>query len=133
MVSDGIVRNHKRIRERKIKTLFGTINIERIGYSTPGNNSLFPKDSMLNLSKFAYSFSLQKLVVQEAIRGSFEEGIESIERTVGIKIPKRQAEEIILVASSYFYSFYEQHEYKPYTNNLSLLVLTLDGKGIAMR
>jgi hypothetical protein len=43
--SDGIVRTHKRIRERQIKTLFGTINIKRIGYSSRGRNSLFPKDS----------------------------------------------------------------------------------------
>jgi hypothetical protein len=74
--SDGIERTHKRISERQIKTLFGTINIKRIGYSNRGNHGLFPTDSLLNLPDTLYSFCVQKLVAQEAIRGSFDEGIE---------------------------------------------------------
>lgn len=131
--SDGIVRTHKRIRERQIKTLFGTINIKRIGYSNPGKNSLFPQDSLLNLPKIVHSFGVQKLVSQEAIRGSFEESIESIERMTGVKISKRYAEKIILTTSSYFYDFYTQEEYEREETHNPLLVLTLDGKGIAMR
>lgn len=132
--SDGIVRTHKLLSERQIKTLCGTIKIKRIGYSSRGKNSLFPKDSLLNLPKIAHSFGVQKLVSQEAIRGSFEESLESIERMTGLKISKRQAEKIILATSSYFYDFYSQNEYKlGDTQNLPLLVLTLDGKGIAMR
>ncbi len=128
--SDGIARTHKRMRDRTIKTLFGTLHIKRIGYSTRGHSSLFPKDSLLNLPNAAHSFCVQKLVAQEAIRGSFEESIESIERMIGIKISKRQAEKIILAASSYFYDFYRQYEYDPQaTHALPLLVLTIDGKG----
>jgi hypothetical protein len=132
--SDGIVRTHKRIRKRQIKTLFGTINIKRIGYSSRGNNSLFPKDGLLNLPKTAYSFGIQKLVSIEAIKGSFEQSIESIERMISIKISKRQAEKIILATSSYFYDFYTEYEYEPQDiHDSPLLILTLDGKGIAMR
>lgn len=135
--SDGIVRTHKRIRDRYIKTLFGTIKVERIGYSSRGENSLFPKDGLLNLPQNSYSFSIQKLVVEEAIRGSFEEGIKSIERILGITIPKRQAETIVLSAAGDFYSFYEQQQKQTYENSNAqkcpLLILTLDGKGIAMR
>jgi len=132
--SDGIERTHKRISERQIKTLFGTINIKRIGYSTRGNNGLFPKDSLLNLPDTLYSFCVQKRVTIEAIRGSFDEGIESIDRMIGLKISKRQAEKIILAIPNYFYDFYKQYEYSPQeTHKLPLLILTLDGKGIAMR
>lgn len=131
--SDGIVRTHKRIRERQITTLFGTINLKRIGYSSRGRNSVFPKDSLLNLPKISPSFGVQKLVSQEVIRGSFEESIESIERMIGLKISKRQAEKIILATSSYFYDFYTQDEYQLEETHKPLLVLTLDGKGIAMR
>ncbi len=114
--SDGIVRSHKRASERQIKTLFGVIKIARMGYSSRGGSSLFPKDGWLNLPKMSYSFGLQKLMVHEAIRGSFEEGIESIERIermVGFKIPKRQAEKIVLNVSDYFYHFYEPHNRFP--------------------
>jgi len=132
--SDGIIRSHKRVSERQIKTLFGILKIKRIGYSKRGVSSLFPKDGLLNLPKTSYSFGLQKLIVQEAIRGSFEEGIVRHERTVGLKIPKRQAEKIVLNASCDFYDFYEQHKrYKTQNESASsLLILTLDGKGIAM-
>lgn len=132
--SDGMVRTHKRIRKRQIKTLFGTINIKRMGYSSRGNNSLFPKDGLLNLPKTAYSFGIQKLVSIEAIKGSFEQSVESIETMIGIKISKRQAEKIILATSSYFYDFYTPYEYEPQDiHDSPLLILTLDGKGIAMR
>lgn len=133
--SDGIVKSHKRVRERQIKTLVGILKIKRIGYSKRGASSLFPKDGLLNLPRTSYSFGLQKLIVQEAIRGSFEEGIESIERMVGLKIPKRQAEKIVLNASGYFYRFYEQYKIsqRQTDSHSFLLILTLDGKGIAMR
>lgn len=131
--SDGIVRNHKRIREREIKTLFGAVKIRRIGYSVPGADSLFPKDGLLNLPKISYSFCLQKLIVEEAVRGSFEEGIESVKRMTGITVPKRQAEKIVLSASDDFHRFYEQKDYIRDGNDHPLLILTMDGKGIAMR
>jgi hypothetical protein len=51
----------------------------------------------------------------------------------GIKISKRQAEKIILATSSYFYDFYTPDEYQLEETQKPLLVLTLDGKGIAMR
>ena len=133
--SDGIIRSHKRASERKIRSLFGVIQIERMGYSSRGASSLFPKDGLLNLPKISYSFGLQKLIVQEAIRGSFEEGIKSIERMVGFNIPKRQAEKIVLNASNDFYRFYEQYNSYPIPTEPTkfLLIMTLDGKGIAMR
>jgi hypothetical protein len=71
--SDGIVRSHKRASERQISTLFGVIKIKRMGYSNRGASSLFPTDGLLNLPKMSYSWSDQKLIVQEAIRGSFFE------------------------------------------------------------
>lgn len=53
---------------------------------------------------------------------------------IGLKISKRQAEKIILTIPNYFYDFYKQHEYSSEkTRKIPLLVLTLDGKGIAMR
>ena len=133
--SDGIVRTHKRIRNREIKTLFGPIKIKRIGYGCRGENSLFPKDGLLNLPKNSYSFCVQKLVVEEAIRGSFEEGLESIERMLGITIPKRQAAKMVRSAAKDFYHFYEQQPTYDNQNgqDFPLLILTLDGKGIAMR
>jgi len=136
--SDGVVRNHKRIREREIKTLFGYIKIKRVGYGAHGKDSLFPKDGLLNLPQNSYSFGIQRQIVEEAIRGSFEEGIESIKRMLGIIVPKRQAEKIVLLAARHFEAFYElQLELNAKKleeqQALPLLILTVDGKGIAMK
>ncbi len=132
---DRVVRGYKRIIERKIKTIFGVITIRRMGYYRPKIKPFFPLDAQLNLPKDSYSFSLQKHVVHEAIKGSFDEAVETIERTIGIPVPKRQAEKIILHVSKYFYPYYRDKN--PQSNsakyNNPLLVLTLDGKGIPMR
>lgn len=132
---DGVVRGCKRITERKIKTIFGVITVRRMGYFRPEFKTFFPLDAQLNLPKDSYSFFLQKLIVLEAIKGSFDEAIETVERTIGITIPKRQAEKIILHVSKYFYPYYRDIKQKSnrVKNNNPLLILTLDGKGIPMR
>lgn len=131
---DEKVRNHKRVSERPLKTLFGTIKIKRLGYSSRHLGSLFPKDGQLNLPKESYSFGLQKLLVYEVIKGSFGEAVETLERLIRVKIPLRQAEQIVLSAAQDFYPFYEQNDgYESPKDNSSLLILTLDGKGVVMR
>jgi len=103
--SDGHLRNHKRLCERKIKTLFGTIKIKRIGYSSRKAGSLFPKDGQLNLPKESYSFNVQKILVYEVIKGSFGEAVETIKRQIGITIPLKQAEKIVFETTKDFYNF----------------------------
>jgi len=60
---DGVKRTHKRLRTKKIKTLFGIIVINRIAYSARGVASLFPLDGMLNLPLLGVSYNLQKHLV----------------------------------------------------------------------
>lgn len=105
--SDGIKRTHKRIRIKKIKTLFGKIEINRIAYSVPGVSSLFPLDAMLNLPKIDVSYNLQKYFVLEIIKTSFDESIESIERWTEVKISKYQAKKIIIESANDFSEFYD--------------------------
>lgn len=132
--SDGYLRNHKRIGERKLKTLFGTIKIKRMGYSSRHVDSLYPTDGKLNLPKESYSFSLQKLLVLEVIKGSFGEAVETIQRLLGVIIPLKQAEKIVLEAAKDFYHFYDRSvSIDDLQDNSSLLILTLDGKGVVMR
>ena len=131
---DGVLRGYKRITEKKVKTIFGVITVRRMGYYRPKFTTFFPLDAQLNLPNDSYSFSLQKLIALEAIKGSFDEAIETVERTIGIAVPKRQAEKIILHASGYFDSYYNDKKQKNNheKGNPRLLILTLDGKGIPM-
>lgn len=133
--ADGIKRTHKRLRTKKIKTLFGEVAINRFAYSGRGVSSLFPLDGMLNLPLLDVSYNLQKYLVLEIIKSSFDESIESIERWTGTKITKEQAKRIVIESAKDFNKFYdfqlvnEQNEARA----LPLIILTSDGKGVVMR
>lgn len=133
--SDGDIRNHKRLCERKLKTLFCTITIKRMGYSSRNGPSYVSKRGrQLNLPNESYSFSLQKWLVHEVIKGSFGEAVGTIEQLIGARIPLKQAEKIVLEAAKDFYNFYNQNVLQNrLQDRTELLIVTLDGKGIVMR
>jgi len=133
--ADGIKRTHKRLRTKKIKTLFGEIVINRLAYSGRGVASLFPLDGMLNLPLLEVSYNLQKHLVLEIIKTSFDESIESIERWTGVLITKKQAKNIIIESANDFNKFYD-FQYLNEKNEAKkqpLVILTSDGKGVVMR
>ena len=105
--ADGIKRTHKRLRTKKINTLFGDVTINRIAYSDRGVSSLFPLDGMLNLPLLDVSYNLQKYLVLEIIKSSFDESIESIERWTGTKITKEPAKKIVIESAKDFNKFYD--------------------------
>ncbi|PWU16419.1 MAG: ISKra4 family transposase [Bdellovibrio sp.] len=130
-------RTYKKLREKSITSIFGKVEMERMGYGSPGEESLFPKDAVLNLSEDSYSHGVRKLVALEASRGSFEDAIESVERATGVKVPKRQAQQLTEKAAMDFDGFYNDgstsEQAKAAANALPILALSMDGKGIVMR
>lgn len=133
---DGIVRTHRRERTVVLKTLLGEIMIERMIYGLTGHKGLAPKEFALNLPDSSYSHGLQKLLTQEAAKGSFDEAIVVVEQFSGVKIPKRQAEELVQEASQDFDSFYKAREEQALIlpkGSDRLVILTTDGKGVIMR
>lgn len=133
--ADGLKRTHKRLRTKKIKTLFGEVVINRIAYSGRGVASLFPLDGMLNLPDLDVSYTLQKHLVLEVIKTSFDESIESIKRWTGVSITKDQAKNIIIESANDFNKFYDFQFVKEKNEAKAqpLVILTSDGKGVVMR
>jgi hypothetical protein len=133
--SDGVERTNLRERERKIKSIFGEIQVERTIYSASGSESLAPKEAILNLPKKCYSHGLAKRLAVEAAKGSFEEAIIAVKNSTGVEVPKRQAEEIVKEAAQDFQSFYEQRQplAQEAASQGELIVLTTDGKGVVVR
>jgi hypothetical protein len=130
--ADGVARTHRRENcERNLMTEFGQVVVRRKGYSAKGVESLFPLDAELNLPEDKYSSELCRLVAQEVADSSFDEGVESIRRTTGGKVPKRQSIEQTVKMSQDFDAFYNLPEEPEKTSDL--LVITVDGKGIVMR
>jgi len=134
---DGVQRPQRRLHSRTLESLFGTVQVERLGYGTPGQESLHPLDAELNLPKELYSHALRKKVAAEAARSSFEEVVEALTEHTGAQVPKRQTAELCQRAAQDFDAFYTQrrapHQEPQADAAGSIVVLTTDGKGVPMR
>ena len=132
--ADGLERPRVRLQERKLETVFGTVSVERAGYGQAGVESLHPLDAELNLPDERYSLELRHRVAEEAAKNSFDETLESIGKTTGGHIPKRQIEELVTRAAQDFDAFYETRHGTAATGHDtgSVLVTSVDGKGVAM-
>jgi hypothetical protein len=119
--ADGVERPRARLQERKLETVFGTVSVERVGYGQEATESLHPLDAELNLPDERYSLELRRRVAEEAAKSSFDETLESIGKTTGGHVPKRQIEELVMRAAAVS----EQSE--------SVMVMSVDGKGVVMR
>jgi hypothetical protein len=136
---DQVSRTHVRKDcERGLSTLFGSVTIRRMGYGTRVAASLFPLDLKLNLPPDSYSHGLRERTGCEARKDSFDEAVASIISTTGGKIPKRQAQEVVIRCVQDFEAFYNgvgaaAKQAATDTPTTDLLVISLDGKGIVMR
>ena len=80
MLFNGQRLNHVRKNtSRTMKSLFGSVNVTRLGYSQRKQASQFPLDKSLNLPKDRYSDGLRRHLIHEAIKSSFDESVKSID------------------------------------------------------
>jgi len=133
--ADGVMRTHHRSGTRQLETLFGTVVVKRDRVGARGAEALVPADASLNMPADRFSFGVRERVVAEAIRGSYDAAVESMDRTSGADLAKRQAEELVVAAAQDFDAFYDgaQRDAPERGSATSLLVLSVDGKGIVMR
>lgn len=130
--ADGHERSHCRKRCRSLETIFGKVQVHRLGYSETELDSVFLLDAALNLPLDKYSHGLRRKVALEAAKGSFEETIAAIKENTGANIAKRQSEEVAQAVSADFNAYYENNSPESKINT-ELLVMTTDGKGVVMR
>lgn len=131
--AEGVPRgNVEEAHARSLTTVFGQVEVERLAYRRRGHANLHPADGALNLPEEEYSHGLRKLAAIEAPRGSFDDAVAAIERAAGIKIGKRQVEELTARAAVDVEAFYEQRR-RAQGEAAEVLVLSCDGKGIVMR
>jgi hypothetical protein len=135
VVSEGgkILNHVRKNTHRKIVSLFGEVTITRLGYSQRNEPSNFMLDNALNLPNDQYSSGLRERVISEAIRGSFDETVNCIQKTTGGHVPKRQALTLVQDVAQDFTVFYEQNRFSSPEDTSDLLVMSFDGKGIVMR
>ncbi len=131
--ADGIERPQVRLHERNLETI-GTVRASRTGYGQESTDSLYPLDAELNLSPERYSLELRHRVATEVAKNSFDETVETIAKTTGGHVPKRQVEELTQRAAQDFDAFYEIRQCEPGGGEDTgpVLVITADGKGVVM-
>jgi hypothetical protein len=123
------------VHGRSLESIFGTVVVARTGYRAAGTCSLHPLDGALNLSPEKYSLEVRCRVAMEAAKSSFDEGVKTLEVYTGAHLPKLQFEELVIRAGQDFEAFYANRQAgaraAPHAG--SILVLTVDGKGVVMR
>ncbi len=134
MGSDGATRTHRRPGEgRRLVSLFGAVRATGISYEARGVGALRPLDAALNLPEELYSHGVARRLVDDAIKMSFDAAVDDLERTAGVRVPKRQAEELSRAAAADFDSFYAGRAVSTAQETDDLLVLSTDGKGVVVR
>ncbi len=117
---------------RRLATIFGPVEVERLAYRHRGHANCYPADAQLNLPTEVHSHGLRRLAAIESSRGSFEEAAEAVRRACGQGVGKRQVESLAAAAARDVENFYATVEHPP-TNPGDVLVISADGKGIVMR
>ena len=129
---DGVPRTRaEKGRTRPLVTRFGQVTVSRIAYRSPGRSNVHPLDAELNLPEEKHSHGLRKLAAVEAARGSIEAAGAAVTRATGVRIGKRQLEELAHRAAAHVEAFYLWRAISPAPEAWPL-VLTFDGKGIVM-
>ena len=129
---DGVERDRPRIHERALGSIFGGVDVKRLGYRADGVDSLHPLDAELNLPVESYSFGVRRLVAVEASKASFDETVASLKQHTGTPVPKRQVEQLVARAAQDFDRFYEERRPREGEKSAGILVITADGKGVVM-
>ena len=106
--SEEIAYRQKRLRSRRLVTVFGAVSITRMAYSSPGQNSIYPLDAVLGLPARSYSYEIQRRLVKAAVKGPFDEALEELADAIGVHLAKRTAEQIVAEASVDFDCFYQE-------------------------
>jgi len=123
---------------RALSTVFGEVSVSRMAYRAPGRANLHPADAELNLPAEKHSHGLRQLAAIEAARGSFDDTVAAMDRHSGVRLGKRQVQQLAVAAAADFDDFYAQRT-PPQPDpgddpkRTSVLVCSVDGKGIVMR
>ena len=131
--ADAVARGQQRLHQRGLSTLFGQIQLKRLGYGATGVESLHPLDAELNLPDEQYSLGVRRLAAQSAAQVSFDATVEMLAERTGQTIGKRQVEQLVQRAAKDFDAYYAQQRPATDAPSSAILAITVDGKGVVMR
>ncbi len=135
--ADGVERRHRRRLFRQVESIFGPVEFGRLSYGARGSSSLRPLDKQLNLPPDHFSFGVRRQNALDVAKGPFGEAVNRFFEKPGARVARRQSEELAIKAAVDFEDFYAARAEVAGTLALagrgSILVLSADAKGLAMR
>lgn len=130
--ADGIPRTRvERDHGRPLATVFGQVTVTRMAYRAPGVPNEHPADAELNLPEEKQSHGLRKLAAAGSARCSFGGAAGAVTRGTGVKMGKRQVEQLARAAARDIGEFYAARRPGPAADDV-VLGLQFDGKGVVM-
>jgi hypothetical protein len=132
--AENVVRLHTHRREqvRHATTVFGEVEVSRLGYGAEGAASIHPLDEVLALPERTYSYEVQRRLAKAAVQGPFDEAVERVEEATGTVVPKRSAEEVVKDAARDFDAFYAERRVPKPEETGPIVAGAIDGKGVPM-
>jgi hypothetical protein len=98
--ADGVERTRVEAgHARGLSTVFGPVVVGRKAYRAPGAGNLYPADAAWNMPGGLHSHGLRRLVALESVRGSFESAQSAVERATGVRVGKRQVDQLAVSAA----------------------------------
>ena len=131
--ADGVERTEVRPSSRPLRTLHGTVVVQRLALVRHGAvGGLRPLDAHLNLPDGLFSQGVQREVAWGVAQGSYDSTVANLRRTTRVTIAKRQVEDLAVNIAKDFEEFYLERP-RAVAELRALLVLTFDGAGVVMR
>jgi hypothetical protein len=124
--ADAVEREQVRRATRRIEPPLGDVAVERRLYQAPGVEGIAPLDAALGLPAEHYGYDVGRIVADEVSRSSYDEVAETLAKHTHAHVPKRQIEELAIRCAC------DRLLTPEATAADHLLVLSFDGKGIAM-
>ncbi|MFF7601280.1 ISKra4 family transposase [Streptomyces mirabilis] len=119
-------------QSRWLASVFGLVRVTRVAHRGRGLGNVHPADVALSLPAGRHSMGLRRLAVTEAVRGSFDQAHDAVERRCGKVLGKRRLEELVVAAAVDVDDFYQTRIPVPCSREMPLVV-QVDGKGVVMR
>ncbi|WP_194904195.1 hypothetical protein [Catenulispora rubra] len=131
---NGVV--HQRVEPGHVRhqsTTLGQVAVHRLAFRALGAENLYPADAVLNLPAGLYSHEVAKLAAIESARGSFHDAAEALSRACGAGVAAPQAVRAMAISAAADFAAFYDHTPPMMSDAATLLVLSVDGKGIVMR
>jgi hypothetical protein len=120
-------------REKRYLSIFGELTISRAYYLNKGGCGLFPLDYQLNLPQRKYSYVLQDWMSCEAVTKSYESVSGWAKNRLYLDVAHRPVQRVVGDSLEGAERFIESLEAPPGEEEGSILVHSVDGKGVPMR